>query len=81
MKKLFLGVLVFGAGAVTATLLAAVRDARADQESPRSAYFCFEAADVSELTVKANAAGQRGWRMVAATPSRGAGVWCFTQSR
>ncbi|HEY3235049.1 MAG TPA: hypothetical protein VGJ84_10035 [Polyangiaceae bacterium] len=51
----------------------------------RWAYFCFQESDADELGVKANAAGARGWELVAATTSKSGGdgkaVWCFRQPR
>lgn len=50
----------------------------------RWAYFCFEESNVEEVTYKANAAGARGWELVAAAPERDGGgdsIWCFRQPR
>ncbi len=73
---------LLAAGALGASLLGVIRDARAEDETPRAAYFCFEASDANDLMVKSNAAAQRGWEMVAATAGRAsAGTWCFKQRR
>ncbi len=81
MKKLAVVALSLASGALGASLLGVVRDARAEDDPPRAPYFCFEASDVTDLMVKSNAAAQRGWEMVAATSGRGAGTWCFKQRR
>ena len=49
----------------------------------RWSYFCFEAANLEDVNFKANAAGMRGWEMVAATPKPSSDqmVWCFRQPR
>ena len=50
----------------------------------RWAYFCFAESDVDEIMFKANAAGARGWEMVASSPKQGGNgdaVWCFRQPR
>jgi hypothetical protein len=48
----------------------------------RWAYFCFGADSVDDVHFKANAAGMRGWEMVAAaTNSDGTPIWCFRQPR
>jgi hypothetical protein len=49
----------------------------------RWSYFCFEASSVEDVSFKANAAGMRGWEMVAATPNAANAqmVWCFRQPR
>ena len=50
----------------------------------RWAYFCFEASGADDINYKANAAGARGWELVAATSESGesgSAVWCFRQPR
>ena len=49
----------------------------------RWSYFCVEAANVDDLNFKANAAGMRGWEMVASTTNAANDqmVWCFRQPR
>ena len=48
----------------------------------RWSYFCIQANDVEDLNFKANAAGMRGWDMVASTPDHnGQMIWCFRQPR
>jgi len=79
-KQLTVG-LALVAGAFGGALSGAIGSARADDDVPRSAYFCFEASNVSDLTTKANAAAQRGWRMVEGVGHPGASIWCFTQRR
>jgi hypothetical protein len=49
---------------------------------PRWSYFCFEAGNVNDVNVKANAAGMRGWELAtAATNADGLMIWCFRQPR
>ena len=48
----------------------------------RWSYFCFDATTTDDVNFKANAAGLRGWDLVASsTNSSGATVWCFRQPR
>jgi len=47
----------------------------------RWSYLCFEAASVEDVNSKANAAGMRGWQMVASSNSDNGMVWCFRQPR
>lgn len=48
----------------------------------RWAYFCFDENNVDAVNFKANAAGARGWELVAASPRNdGVAVWCFRQPR
>jgi hypothetical protein len=47
----------------------------------RWAYFCFEEPDADDVNFKANAAGARGWELVAASPGTGGSIWCFRQPR
>jgi len=48
----------------------------------RWSYFCFAAGDAEDVSFKANAAGMRGWEMVASnTTPNGQAVWCFRQPR
>ena len=76
--KLFSVAVAFALGAAAATVSGAVRSAQADDEKIRPAgYFCFQASSVNDLTTKANAAAQRGWRMVEGIGQPGASVWCF----
>ena len=74
-----LGVLgAFAAGALVATAVGSIRSARAegDRISP-AGYFCFQASNVTDLQTKANAAAQRGWRMVEGIGQPNASLWCF----
>lgn len=43
------------------------------------AYLCFEGTTASEVMNKANEAGARGWRMVAASSQARTTIWCFEQ--
>jgi hypothetical protein len=48
----------------------------------RWSYFCFAAGDADDVNFKSNAAGMRGWEMVASnTAPSGQAVWCFRQPR
>ena len=49
----------------------------------RWSYFCFETSSIEDVNFKANAAGMRGWEMVASTAPSGGGQsqWCFRQPR
>lgn len=73
--------LAFALGALAATILGTVRSAQADEDLPRAGYFCFQASGVQDLQTKANAAAQRGWRMVEGVGQPGASLWCFEQAR
>ena len=75
--KLFSVALAFTLGAATATVLGAVSSAQADEKIRPAGYFCFHASDVNDLQTKANAAAQRGWRMVEGIGMPSASVWCF----
>jgi len=62
----------------------AVAEARVDEQSlpgiaPQRAYLCFEGGTATEVMAKANEAGARGWRLVAAAPGQANGIWCFEQ--
>lgn len=43
------------------------------------AYLCFEGSSASEVMHKANEAGARGWKMVAASGQGRTTIWCFEQ--
>jgi len=49
----------------------------------RWAYFCFQDSNVDDVNYKANAAGARGWELVAAANSGNGNdaIWCFRQPR
>lgn len=48
----------------------------------RWSYLCFEASTVDDVQYKANAAGLRGWDLVASsTNANGQIIWCFRQPR
>ncbi|MGC4063055.1 MAG: hypothetical protein QM784_00065 [Polyangiaceae bacterium] len=49
----------------------------------RWAYFCFREGDSEGINRKANAAGARGWELVAASSDASGGdpIWCFRQPR
>jgi hypothetical protein len=87
MRPTLLGLsllLTFAAGCVAGTKSGAVPEARAGHEviEQRWAYFCFEEGSAEQVNYKANAAGARGWEMVAAAPSaQGTSIWCFRQPR
>lgn len=87
MRRILAGLtllLAFAAGCVAGSRQSAVPTARAGHEvvEQRWAYFCFEADDAEQVSYKANAAGSRGWEMVAAAPSgSGSPIWCFRQPR
>jgi hypothetical protein len=81
--------LAFIVGCVAGSTKLAAPDVHAASPSgavveQRWAYFCFEAEDADTVTFKANAAGARGWEMIAAaqrSTSEGRAVWCFRQPR
>ena len=84
MRKILIAVAlgaVFGAGCVAGAASLAVHKADAAYvQEQRWAYFCFQADSVDDVHYKANAAGRRGWEMVAASPSSSGGpIWCFRQ--
>ena len=68
---------VFALGVLSATVALAVRSAHAQDQVRPPGYFCFQATSVQDLTTKANAAAQRGWRMVEGIGQPNASVWCF----
>jgi hypothetical protein len=76
------------AGILAALLLAATLlliaggkvDAQAENSpvvAPERAYLCFQGATANEVMKKANEAGARGWRLVAAAPGNQNSIWCF----
>ncbi len=79
-RKAWVVALSFTGGALAFALGGSVRSASARDE-PRPAYFCFETSSVSDLSGKANAAGQRGWEMVSGVGSAAHSVWCFKRGR
>lgn len=84
MRRILIGVglgALFGAGcAVGASSLAVHRANAAYVVEQRWAYFCFQGDTVDDVHYKANAAGRRGWEMIAAAPSTSGGpIWCFRQ--
>jgi hypothetical protein len=87
MRRLLVGfflLLAFAAGCVAGAKNQAVSPARAGHEviEQRWAYFCFQEGNPEQVSYKANAAGARGWEMVAAAPSdSGLPLWCFRQPR
>lgn len=43
-------------------------------------YLCFEGSSAGEVMQKANEAGARGWKMIAASAGpAGSSIWCFEQ--
>ncbi len=90
MRKYWVGLLIslaFAAGCVAGTRGMSVPDANAEGAhavlEQRWAYFCFAEDNVEDVNFKANAAGARGWEMVAAAPenNQGSSIWCFRQPR
>jgi hypothetical protein len=86
MRQFLLGLgacAVFAAGCVAGASNLAVPKAKAAYvEEQRWAYFCFDASSADDVHFKANAAGARGWEMVAAVSNpSGGGTWCFRQPR
>lgn len=88
MRRTLLGLtlfVAFAAGCVAGSSKDVfVAPARAGHEvvEQRWAYFCFQDGNAEQVNYKANAAGARGWEMVAAAPSdSGAPIWCFRQPR
>ena len=84
MRQFLLGLsvsAVFIAGCVAGASNLGVPKAQAARSADqRWSYFCFEAGSADDVHNKANAAGARGWEMVAATTSHdGQAVWCFRQ--
>lgn len=50
------------------------------QPAPTSrSYLCFEGSSAGEVMQKANEAGARGWKMIAASGQGGSSIWCFEQ--
>lgn len=73
----------YAALAVCLLLLAAAAHAQFPRKptaapAPRG-YLCFEGKNADDITRKANEAGTRGWKMVAAAAHRTGSVWCFEQ--
>lgn len=70
---------------VVATILCAflvatsVHGASSAPPALERSYLCFEGETASEVMKKANEAGKRGWKLVAASPGRRSSVWCFEQ--
>jgi len=84
MRQFLLGLsvsAVFIAGCVAGASNLVVPKAQAARTAEQHwSYLCFEAGNADDVHNKANAAGARGWEMVAAsTNSEGQAVWCFRQ--
>jgi hypothetical protein len=82
MRQFLLGLgvsAVFIAGCMAGASSVAVPTAKAARESgQRWAYLCIDASSAQDAHVKANAAGDKGWEMTAATTVRGdEAIWCF----
>jgi hypothetical protein len=77
MKEVLLAVAALAA--VIAVAEARVEDQSLPGVAPQRAYLCFEGSTANEVMAKANEAGTRGWRLVAAAPGQSAGIWCFEQ--
>jgi hypothetical protein len=87
MKGFLLGLslsLAFAMGCVAGASRLVFPEAKASYVvEQRWAYFCFNGSDAEGVTYKANAAGARGWELVAAAASHDGGdpIWCFRQPR
>jgi len=90
MRGFLFGLLVslaFIGGCVAGASRYGVSSAQASNGSyvveQRWAYFCFQESNIDDINFKANAAGARGWEMVAASGSANgaSNVWCFRQPR
>ncbi len=87
MRGFLLGLLVsvaFIAGCVAGASKFLLPEAKAGYVvEQRWSYFCFQESNVDNVTYKANAAGARGWELVAASNegSNGDAIWCFRQPR
>ncbi len=87
MRGFLIGLLVslaFIGGCVAGASRLAVPQAKASYVvEQRWAYFCFQDSNVDDVNYKANAAGARGWELVAASGSGGGNdaIWCFRQPR
>ena len=87
MRGLLIGLLVslaFIGGCVAGASRLAVPPAQASYVvEQRWAYFCFQDSNVDDINYKANAAGARGWELVAASGSASGNdtIWCFRQPR
>lgn len=90
MRRILLGLtllVAFAAGCVAGAskqdlFVAPAQAGRAVIEQ-RWAYFCFQDGNTEQVNYKANAAGARGWEMIAAAApaDSGAPIWCFRQPR
>jgi hypothetical protein len=77
--NLFLKICGIGALLLSVASLAQA-NTRPTQAIPAArSYLCFEGGTASDVTRKANEAGTRGWRMVAASGQGAGAVWCFEQ--
>lgn len=86
LRKVLLGVSVSSAfviGCVAGAARSTVPKAEAAYViEQRWEYFCFAEERAERVQEKANAAGARGWEMVAAAPGEdGKPVWCFRLPR
>jgi len=87
MKGFILGLtvsLAFIVGCVAGSSRFLLPEAKASYVvEQRWAYFCFQEGNAEAVNYKANAAGARGWEMVAASSDASGGdpVWCFRQPR
>jgi hypothetical protein len=87
MKGFLLGLsisLAFVVGCVAGATKFILPEAKADYVvEQRWAYFCFQEGDTEGVNYKANAAGARGWELVAASGDAKGGdpIWCFRQPR
>jgi hypothetical protein len=87
MRGFLIGLAVsiaFIGGCVAGASRLAVSPAKASYVvEQRWAYFCFQDSNIDDVNYKANAAGARGWELVAATSSGNGNdaIWCFRQPR
>jgi len=87
MRGFFIGLTVsiaFIAGCVAGSTRLSVASAKASYVvEQRWAYFCFQESNVDDVNYKANAAGARGWELIAATTASNGSdaIWCFRQPR
>jgi hypothetical protein len=67
--------------AASSTRAEAPRTEGASSVPPRWSYLCFEASTVSDLNLKANEAGMRGWELVTSTAlDSGSSLSCFRKA-
>ena len=77
--NVFLKICGIGALLLSLVSLAQANTRPPDARAAARSYLCFEGGSASEVTQKANEAGSRGWKMVAASGQGSEAVWCFEQ--